>query len=128
MPHKSRHRTLNKTAETDREQVVEWISTAGETKILTPLFRNGSPQRYKQTTFNDLTNLQNHTGDFRSDLTNLQNHKDDLCRLPVSTLLVIILFLLKRDNRAAKSAGVNSGLLDPILILDNRLSRFRLAL
>lgn len=114
MPYKSRHRTLNKIAETDREQVVEWISTAGETKILTPLFRNGSPQRDKQTTFNDLTNLQNHTDDFR--------------RLPVSTLLVIILFLLKRDSRAVKSAGVNSGLLDPILILDNKLSRFRLAL
>lgn len=61
-------------------------------------------------------------------LTNLQNQFPDFRCLPVSTLLVVILFLLKRDNRAAKSAGVNSGLLDPILILDNKLSRFRLAL
>ena len=40
----------------------------------------------------------------------------------------VSLFLLKRDNRAVKSAGVNSVALLPILVFDNRLSRLRLAL
>lgn len=43
-------------------------------------------------------------------LTNLQNQFPDFRCLPASTLLVIILFLLKRDNRAVKSTGVNSEL------------------